>query len=418
MAEHVLVVGTGRDFPARLRAALPGTETTMMCQLEYLGKVRAPAESARVMGVRGDADDQEWIDLAAAAHAHHPFTRIATFGERNQDRCAAIGAALGLATHSVRTVALVHDKAAMRARLREAGVDATAHARVDDLPGLRAFAAEHGLPCVVKPVSGSGSAGVARVARDDELPAAFERAGGSYLGLNNSGVLVEEFLRGPQFSVEAFSELGEHQVVAVTRKYSDPRGFVELGHVSPADLPPERREEVAGYVERVLDALGVAFGPSHTEIVLGEDGPRVIETHVRVGGDEIPQLTLEATGVDLADLTVRQLLGEKVMPALRATLAEPREPRCSAIWFAALDVCGVLDEVCGLDEARALPGVTEVAPLVRPGSPVGGLTSSESRVVAARATGTTCEEAVGAAREAVGRLEFRLRVRDLGAAAV
>lgn len=413
MPEHVLVVGTGRDLPARVRAAAAGTVTSVMCQLEYVGKVRDPGVNARVIGVRGDAPDQEWIDLAAAAHALHPFTRIAAFGERNQDRCAAIGQALGLHAHSPATVALVHDKEAMRARLREAGVDSTAYARVADPDELRSFLRERGTPCVVKPVSGAGSAGVTKVTGDDDLADAFERAGGSYLGLTNPGVLVEEFHDGPQFSVEAFSEAGEHVVVAVTRKYSDPASFVELGHVAPADLSDEQDESVRAYVVRVIDALGVEFGPTHTEVILSGAGPRVIETHVRVGGDEIPQLALDATGVDIADCTVRQVLGEKVLPGIRATLAEPRAPRASAIWFAALAAPGVLQGVTGLDDARALPGVTEVELAVRPGSDVGTLASSDSRVAQARAVGASAGEALEAAREAVARLEFRLLVRAL-----
>ncbi|MFE9094095.1 ATP-grasp domain-containing protein [Streptomyces sp. NPDC007264] len=413
MPEHVLVVGTGRDFPARLRAARPGTETSVIVQLDYIGKVREPGGNARVIGVRGDAPDEEWIALAAAAHARHPFTRIATFGERDQDRYAAIGQALGLACHSVRTVSLAHDKEAMRARLAEAGVDTTAYARVADVDALRDFVWEHGT-CVVKPVSGAGSAGVARVTAGSDLAGAFDRAGGSYLGLANPGVLVEEFIEGTQFSVEAVSERGEHEVVAITRKYSDPATFVELGHVSPAELPEERRREIHACVASVLDALGVTFGVTHTEVVLASAGPRVIETHVRMGGDEIPALTLDATGVDLDECALRQTLGERVLPGVRAALAARREPRSSAIWFAVLGTRGVLGDVAGLDEARAVPGVTGVEVTARPGKEAGGLTSSESRVAYARALGASAGEAVDAARRAVGRLEFQLRVRDAG----
>ncbi|MEU0332769.1 ATP-grasp domain-containing protein [Streptomyces sp. NPDC006193] len=413
MSEHVLVVGTGRDFPARLRAARPGVRTSVMVQLDYLGKVRDPGGNARVIGVRGDAPDAEWIALARAAHALHPFTRIATFGERDQDRYAAIGEALGLECHSVRTVALVHDKEAMRVRLAEAGVDTTAHARVADVEALREFVGVHGT-CVVKPVSGAGSAGVARVSPGSDLAGAFERAGGSYPGLVNPGVLVEEFIEGPQFSVEAVSERGEHQVVAITRKYSDPETFVELGHVSPAGLPEEQGAQIASCVAGVLDALGVTFGVTHTEVVLGAAGPRVIETHVRMGGDEIPALTLDATGVDLDECALRQTLGERVLPGVRAALAAADGRRSSAIWFAVLAARGVLGGVTGLEEARAVPGVTAVEVTAREGGRAGGLSSSDSRVAYARALGDSAEAAVEAARKAVARLEFQLRVRDAG----
>ena len=79
-------------------------------------------------------------------------------------------------------------------------------------------------------------------------------------------------------------------------------------------------------MDRVLDALGVEFGATHTEIVLGDAGPRVIETHIRMGGDEIPALAFDATDVDLADCVVRQTVGEKVLPEIRAVLAKNGPP--------------------------------------------------------------------------------------------
>ena len=411
MTEHVLVVGSGRDLPARVRRALPGTETSVICRLEFVAKLREVTEHTRVIAVRHDAPPGEWVALARAAHELHPFTRIATFGETDQDRCAAIGEALGITTHSPQTVELVHDKHAMRTRLRETGVDTTASAVVADLDALRAFVGEHGLPCVVKPVAGAGSAGVAVVRHDGDLTSAFERAGTRFDDLPDAGVLVEHFHEGPQFSVEAFSELGEHQVVSITRKFSDPVSFVELGHVACADLTVEQQEDVNDYVERVLKALGVEFGATHTEIVLTPAGPRVIETHVRMGGDEIPGLTLDATGVDLAEFVVKQTVGEKVLPDIRAILAEGRPTRSSAIWFVAAPSAGVLADVGGVDEARDAEGVTEVEILVRPGTTLGALESSDSRVAYVRAVGETPDLAIDAARNAASHLEFHLRVR-------
>ncbi|MFF9476272.1 ATP-grasp domain-containing protein [Streptomyces roseolus] len=410
MSEHVLIVGTGRDFPARIRAAHPGARTTVFCRLDSVGRVRAPGDNARVLGLRDDAPEQEWVDLAAAVHARDPFTRIGTFGERNQNHYALIAEALGLAAHRPDTVHLVHDKHAMRARLGEAGVDSTAGARVADVDELRAFVRRHGLPCVVKPVANSGSAGITKVTDERELAEAFARADGSYGDLPHAGVLVEEFLDGPQFSVEAVSEAGEHQVVAITAKFSDPATFVELGHVTPAPLTDEDRDRIHAYVLAVLDALGVEFGPTHSEICLTEKGPRLIETHVRMGGDEIPALVLDATGVDIDDCAARQTLGRSVLPAVRATLAEPRPPRSSAVWFVALEATGVLDHVTGLEEARSLPGVTEVTLLAKPGTEVGGLTSSASRVAFARATAATPEEATRAAKAAAEHLAFTLKI--------
>ena len=58
-------------------------------------------------------------------------------------------------------------------------------------------------------------------------------------------------------------------------------------------------------------------GPTHTEIVLTESGPRLIETHLRFGGDSIWDLVTDATGVDLVKNQWRQMIGEKVLPGIR-----------------------------------------------------------------------------------------------------
>lgn len=153
-------------------------------------------------------------------------------------------------------------------------------------------------------------------------------------------MLAEQYHEGPQFSVEAFSEAAGHVALAVTRKYSDPDNMVEPGHVLPTPLDADVEEAIEGHARRVLDALGVEFGPTHTEVVLTADGPRVIETHLRVGGDEIFNLVKDAVGVDMIDFQTRQAFGEKVLPDIRAVLEADAEPRCEAIWYTAPEASG------------------------------------------------------------------------------
>ena len=271
MREHVLVVGSGRDLPARVRRARPGTETSVICRLEFVAKLRELTEHTRVIAVRDDAPDEEWVALAVAAHELHPFSRIATFGETDQDRCAVIGEALGIATHSPRTVELVHDKQAMRARLRETGVDTTASAVVADLADLTAFVDEHGFPCVVKPVPAP------------EVPAlrwsgtrAHSRRPSSEPAADSKDCLT----RGcwSSSSMKAPSSAWRRSLSAVSTRSSR----------SPASSPIRRTSSSSGmWPPRISHPrikkrssiswtgcstpLGVEFGATHTEIVLGDD---------------------------------------------------------------------------------------------------------------------------------------------------
>ncbi|MEU2622619.1 ATP-grasp domain-containing protein [Streptomyces sp. NPDC007157] len=420
MSEHILIFGNGYDIPGRIRARGKrlgrAYTTSVLCRLEHLAKVEEAEGHARIVAVRADAPVEEWIELARAVHATQSVTRIAAFGDQCQEAAADAARALGIATHAPETVRLVFDKFAMRRRLAEAGVESIPAAEVPDVDALRAFAAEHGYPCVVKPRRGTASTGVSMIRSAEEAPAAFARAlgkegaaGGADDAEAASEVVVEAFLPGAQYSVEAFSEGGEHVAVAFTRKYSDPASLVELGHVMPAPLDAGQEEEIRAHLARALDALGVEFGPTHTEVVLTGQGPRIIETHLRVGGDEIWNMVTDATGVDLVEYQLRQCTGERVLPELRAALAGARRGRRGeAIWFAGAPAAGVLVEVTGADGPH--PEGVRVEVLGRAGDRLHGLRSSDSRLAQARAGADTPDKALALAQEAIGRLEFVTRV--------
>ncbi|MDQ1742339.1 MAG: hypothetical protein QOE23_678 [Pseudonocardiales bacterium] len=437
MSEHVLIFGNGYYVPDRLRTwarnAGQSVSTTVICDPEQMVKIDEPEKLARIVVLPAGASIEEWVAFARLVHQLQPVTRIGTFSDQGQVAAAAAGQALGIATHSVETVRLVHDKYAMRQRLAETGVESTASAVVRDLAELTEFAATHGYPCVVKPGSGMASAGVSVISGPDEAQAAFDRARGishdrglapalataPVLATGNPTpgdhpdnpiqVIVETFLSGVQYSVECFSEQGEHQLVTVTRKYSDPVSLVELGHVMPAPLEPAEVEAIGTHVSRALSALGVEFGPTHTEIVLTEAGPRIIETHLRFGGDHIWDLVTDATGVDLVKNQWRQMIGEKVLPGIREILRDPdRVRRCQAIWFASTQASGVLVEITGVDGPHP-DGVTVKYP-VPAGTELQGLQSSFSRLAQARASADTAAEAVALARQAIEGLEVVVRV--------
>ncbi|MDH6574586.1 ATP-grasp domain-containing protein [Kitasatospora sp. MAP5-34] len=412
MGAHVLVVGDAKEIPGLMRS-IGGAETrtSVICRLTVVSGLRDVAEHQRVVGVAPEAGTAEWVELALAVHRADPVTAVGTFGERDQDRAAAIAAALGLPMHHPDTVAAVHDKALMRRILADAGVDETPAALVSGLAEAYAFAERHGYPLIAKPGRGAGSTFVARIASPADLAAAVELAG-TASEWSSGTVLMERLLQGPQISVEALSEDGEHVVVGVCGKVSEPEHLVEVGHLCPAPLDAATRAEIERFVPAVLDALGIEFGVTHTELVLTAEGPRVIETHIRPAGDEIPSLVRDATGVDLIECVVRQTIGERVLGTVRATLAEPRA-RGAAIWFASPDAEGVLREVAGVAEAGAAEGVVEVAAHLTPGALTSRVSSSRERGLYVRAVGDSAEQALQRARTAAESVTFLVETRHL-----
>ena len=74
---------------------------------------------------------------------------------------------------------------------------------------------------------------------------------------------------------------------------------MELGYVVAAPLPQETTDAIGRHGEMVLAALGVTDSVTHTEIVLTSEGPRTVETHTRIGGDDIFKMASIVSGVEL-----------------------------------------------------------------------------------------------------------------------
>jgi biotin carboxylase len=239
----------------------------------------------------------------------------------------------------------------------------------------------------------------------DDLDACFAKAVAEHDAFSSPGVLAERFFEGPQFSIEGFSEDGEHVFVAIARKYSDLVTFSELGHVLPAPLSLAEEKLIEQYAADVLDALGVRFGPTHTEFVLTPEGPRIIETHLRLSSDTGP-LVPGATGVDLVETQVRQTMGDKVLSAVRRTLEDSSvSRRFGAVWYANTGLTGQLVKIVGIEEAGSDPGVT-VTPHAQPGARLDGLRDNYSRLAEARAFAADPEQALAMARDAIRSLKI------------
>lgn len=159
-------------------------------------------------------------------------------------------------------------------------------------------------PVIVKPVDRSGSRGVTLVHEMGELRSAVNK---SIAESFSSKAIVEEFIDGQEFSVEAVSIKGEHTILAITEKTTTGAPhFVELAHKQPANISSEQKRNIEDLTLRSLDSLQVENGMSHTELKLDKnDNPVIIEVAARMGGDFIGSvLTTECTGVDTLKLVI------------------------------------------------------------------------------------------------------------------
>ncbi|MEU2794619.1 ATP-grasp domain-containing protein [Streptomyces sp. NPDC007100] len=309
---------------------------------------------------------------------------------------AAVAHGLGLPAPDAAAIARCRDKSAQRAALAAAGVPVPAFRAVRDADGAVRAAAEIGCPVVLKPVSGSGSVGVRLCHDATDVHAWATGLLGDWTnerGVPGGGtILVEEYVDGPEFSVETF----DAEVVGVVGKHvGRPPYFVETGHDVPAPVPEPQLSALGAGARAAITALGLTWGAAHTELRLGPRGPVVIEVNPRLAGGMIPELVQLALGVDLVDAVVARACG---LPCAHTPAAVAH----AAIRFLLTPGAGTVTAVDGVREARGLPGVREVRIGVRPGDAVTVQHSFKDRLGFVIATGS---DAATAARRAAAAAE-------------
>jgi biotin carboxylase len=308
--------------------------------------------------------------IVDSIHAAYKFTKVISLGEQAMETVGRINDRFGLGGTPEAVSTLYKDKLAMREHLADKGVPSVAAADVTSAADIEEFGRLHGYPVVLKPIDNTASRGVVIIERAEDVAGVWAQA----LGLRERGDLVlgqffpvdryivEEYIDGPEYSVETFSFDGHHSVVAITEKYTI--GVVEAAHALPARLSPEVDAEVADYVRTFHDAMGLRDGVAHTEIKISSKGPRVIESHDRLAGERILDLVINAYEIDLEQYACAAPF--ELLPVLPE---RPVAKRGAATTFFRAEP-GIVTGFSGTEEILADPSLIELDIFVKPGDRV------------------------------------------------
>lgn len=250
-------------------------------------------------------------------------------------------------------------------------------------------------PCITKPTDSSGSRGIMLAHNPEELVTAV-----AYSAENGRGgeVIVEEYMQGDEVSVEAVVWQNEVHILRITDKLTTgaPR-FVEMGHTQPSRLDAATQDAIRDLTCRAIRAVGIENGPAHVEIMVTEQGPKMVELGARMGGDCITtHLVPLSTGVDMIKATIDICMGN-------APDLTPRWDRGAAIRYLQVP-CGRITAIDGVDTARSVAGVQEIAFTAKVGDYAGNIYSSGDRigfVIADGETATAAEATAMAAKDTI-----------------
>jgi carbamoylphosphate synthase large subunit len=272
-------------------------------------------------------DLEEAIAAAKELFARLPLVGVLCYDEMRIWNAARIAEALGVPSSSSEAILACRDKRLTRQLMADADPDAVRSIPVSDAVGAHRAAEQIGYPVVLKPRALAGSEGVVRVDGPDELEEQFAFATQAHfveVPKYSEGVLVEEYLDGPEVAVDAVVWRGEVRPAFVSHKELDqPPTFEETGHVVVTDDPLLHDDRLLAAVQAAHTAVSFTHGVTHTEVRLTAKGPRIVELNGRLGGDLITYVGLLATGIDLAVAAARLAAGElpDITPRRRGTAA-------------------------------------------------------------------------------------------------
>lgn len=315
---------------------------------------------------------------------------------------AAACEACGLPGISYETAVKATDKAEMIKAFEEHGVEHPWYFIVPNKDKLDVIMEKITFPCIMKPTDNAGSRGVVLVHNRQELKDTYEYSHGA----SRSGtIIIEEYLQGPEFSIEVMVINGKAHILQITDKLTTGAPhFVEIGHSQPTRQTNEQQEKIQDLTYRAVKAVGINTGPAHVEMILTKDGPKMVELGARMGGDCITtHLVPLSTGIDMVKETIKVACG-------KTPNIEKKCRRGSAIRYFSTST-GILKRIDGVEEAKKIPGIQEITIVKEIGTQITDIGSSVDRIGFVIAQANTVDEAVKICEKAIN--EVRISVEPI-----
>lgn len=280
-------------------------------------------------------------------------------------------------------------KSVMRQRLKENHVPIPQYVVIEKEEDLKtAYYKTFSQECIIKPSDSAGSRGVKLLAQglnEGQIEQEYQLCKAA----SRNGVIVaEEVMTGPEVSVESLTVNGITDILTITDKVVCERPyFVEIGHKEPSSLPDDMKNKIMNVTRQAIAAMNITNSPSHTEVMVTKDGPKIVEIAARLGGDFITsRLVPLSTGINMVKESVKMALHEPVC-------YERGKQMGAAIRFISADSKGKVTNISGIEEAKKMPGVYEVVVETKVGEQVAPLHSSNDRIGHVIATGKDTKEA-------------------------
>ncbi|MFH0837652.1 MAG: ATP-grasp domain-containing protein, partial [Patescibacteria group bacterium] len=225
----------------------------------------------------------------------------------------------------------------MRQILKEAGIPIPKFRLCRNYEELKGAIGEIGIPCVAKPVGGNASYGTFMIRHEEDLGVlrenydqsvaylkklavahdvfAFSTEEMDLIGIHDhvdmvTDYLVEEYMEGPEISVDAIVQNGHVTIFGVEDQIRmQPPYVLQIAARLPYVCDSKRKTEIYDLICQTVKAMGIENSATHTEIIFTKEGPKIVEIGCRIGGDDLHDTILEVTGYSLMYESIMTALG-------------------------------------------------------------------------------------------------------------
>jgi predicted ATP-grasp superfamily ATP-dependent carboligase len=379
--------------------------------------------------------DDPWGDRAIPVHFESPegaayavleavrggesVDGIVALGDRPAVAAAYVARGLGLQHNHPAAVEACRSKLRTREVFRDAGLCVPWFRAVSLQPLPEPALLGISYPCVLKPLSLSASQGVMRANNRDEFLAAATRIRRllespeilASREANLDQMIVEGYLPGREVAVEGLLTDGVLRVLAIFDKPDPLEGpfFEETIYVTPSGLTEMQQRDIERGAVDAVCALGLTHGSVHAEFRINEEGVWPLEVAPRPIGGLCARVLRFCAAQDGQPIGLEELL-------LRHALALPgsdwpRERWASGVMMIPVPRSGMLEKVEGEEEARAIPGISQLEITARLHDYVAAWPEGSSYLGFLFARAATAEEVEKALRVAHSKLRFTLTER-------
>lgn len=338
--------------------------------------------------------------VLAAAEDYQPDGIMTLATDMPMRGVAKVAEKLGLPGISYDTALKATDKFEMIKAFKAHDVASPWFFTVDSIEELKALEGQLTYPCIMKPTDNAGSHGVVLAKSFDDMIREYDY---SRENARHGKVIIEEYLKGDEVSVEVMVVDGKVNILQITDKLTTGAPhFVEMGHSQPSRHPVDIQRVIKELATKACQAVGINQGPAHVEMMVTERGPVMIELGARMGGDNITTALVPlSTGIDMVKATIDVALGNQ--PDI-----EPSLYCASAIRYIAAPE-GMITSIKGVEEAKQLSGVKEVIMTKSVGEKSTPIHCSNDRIGSVIAQAATAEEAVRICEKALKQIIIEIK---------